>query len=224
MGRQIGVPYLNLGVDAGKLKPVAIGGHPRQKVKLTAEQIKGIPAGFSATMTDSDFLRSCVIGYGSSPSRCGPPALSGRRSNAGSPRFRRDPFARDVLFDPGRVDSTSHNGTAHVAFGSKGQPPPQRKGYFGAQSHTPRNRCVRFVFGIAAASRNTRFQAACWALPGPDLHRLIAPASLAPSLCHPCARAPRWPFRRFRYVLHFPPRAVCHFDGARQDSGSLCGT
>src|ERR1700730_12226480 len=62
---------------------------------------------------------------------------------------------------------------------------PQRKGYFGAQSHTPRNRCVRFVFGITAASRNTRFQAACWALPGPDLHRPIAPASLAPSLCPP---------------------------------------
>src|ERR1700732_2731839 len=65
---------------------------------------------------------------------------------------------------------------------------PQRKGYFGAQSHTPRNRCVRFVFGIAAASRNTRFQAACWALPGPDLHRPIAPASLAPSLCAPYER------------------------------------
>jgi hypothetical protein len=32
--------------------------------------------------------------------------------------------------------------------------------YFVAQSHTPRNRCVRFVFGVAAASRNTRFQAA----------------------------------------------------------------
>jgi hypothetical protein len=29
-----------------------------------------------------------------------------------------------------------------------------------AHSHTPRNRCVRFVFGIAAASRNTRFRAA----------------------------------------------------------------
>ena len=29
-----------------------------------------------------------------------------------------------------------------------------------AHSHTPRNRCVRFVFGVAAASRNTRFQAA----------------------------------------------------------------
>ena len=29
-----------------------------------------------------------------------------------------------------------------------------------AHSHTPRNRCVRFVFGVTAASRNTRFQAA----------------------------------------------------------------
>ena len=29
-----------------------------------------------------------------------------------------------------------------------------------AHSHTPRNSCVRFVFGIAAASRNTRLQAA----------------------------------------------------------------
>src|SRR3984893_4626235 len=99
--------------------------------------------GFSATMTESDFLRSCVIGYGSSPSRCGPPALSGRRSNAGSPRFRRDPFARDVLFDPGRVDSTSHNGTAHVAFGSKGQPPPPAKRVFrGSITHPTQPLCT----------------------------------------------------------------------------------
>jgi hypothetical protein len=33
-----------------------------------------------------------------------------------------------------------------------------------AQSHTPRNSCVRFVFGVAAASRNTRFQAARYGL------------------------------------------------------------
>jgi hypothetical protein len=47
-----------------------------------------------------------------------------RRPVVGSPKFRRDPFAHDVLFDPGRVDRTSHSATAHVAFGSKGQPPP----------------------------------------------------------------------------------------------------
>ncbi len=43
--------------------------------------------------------------------------------------------------------------------------------HYGAQSHTPRNRCVRFVAGVAVGSRNTCFQAACWALPGSDLHR-----------------------------------------------------
>jgi hypothetical protein len=76
-------------------------------------------------------------------SRCGPPALSGRWSNAGSPRFRRDPFARDVLFDPGRVDSTSHNDTAHVAFGSKGQPPPPAKRVFrGSRPHPTQPLCT----------------------------------------------------------------------------------
>jgi hypothetical protein len=33
-----------------------------------------------------------------------------------------------------------------------------------AHSHTPRTRCVRFVFGVTAASRNTRFQAARYGL------------------------------------------------------------
>jgi hypothetical protein len=33
-------------------------------------------AGFTATMASSDFPRPCIIGFGSSPSRCGPPALS----------------------------------------------------------------------------------------------------------------------------------------------------
>ena len=35
----------------------------------------GFPAlfvGFTATTAESDFPRSCIIGFGSSPSRCGP--------------------------------------------------------------------------------------------------------------------------------------------------------
>jgi len=35
---------------------------------------------------------------------------------------------------------------------------------FRGSIHTPRKRCVRFVFGITAASRNTRFQAARYGL------------------------------------------------------------
>jgi hypothetical protein len=57
-------------------------------------------AGFAATMAESDFPRPCIIGYGSSPSRCGPVHFR-RWSDAGYPRFRRDPCARDVAFDPG---------------------------------------------------------------------------------------------------------------------------
>jgi hypothetical protein len=37
--------------------------------------------------------------------------------------------------------------------------PKTQQGYI-RTINTPRNRCVRFVFGITAASRNTRFQAA----------------------------------------------------------------
>jgi hypothetical protein len=75
-------------------------------------------AGFTATMAASDLPGSCIIGYGSSPSRCGPPYAdtSSQRPSAGYPRFRHDPCARDVAFDPGQDDSASHTGTAHVAF------------------------------------------------------------------------------------------------------------
>src|SRR5262249_53690837 len=65
-------------------------------------------AGFIATMTRSDFSCPCIIGYGSSPSRFGPPYSYSkwrRRPDMRSPRFRYDPFARDVALDPGRASA-----------------------------------------------------------------------------------------------------------------------
>src|SRR5216684_5401044 len=59
--------------------------------------------GFTATTAGSDFSRSCIIGYGSSPSRCGPWGQRAHRSNVRPPRFRRLPFVRDVFFDHGRA-------------------------------------------------------------------------------------------------------------------------
>jgi hypothetical protein len=59
-------------------------------------------ASFAATMTESDFSWPCIIGYGSSPSRYGPPhpaPTTRRRPATRYPSFRRDP-ARDVAFDP----------------------------------------------------------------------------------------------------------------------------
>jgi hypothetical protein len=63
-------------------------------------------AGFVATMAGSDFSCPCIIGYGSSPSRCGPPYCARtlqRRPDPRPPRFQCNPFARDVLLDPGRA-------------------------------------------------------------------------------------------------------------------------
>src|SRR5262249_17216119 len=57
--------------------------------------------GFVATMAESDFSCPCIIGFGSSPSRCGPagPAACGRTcALSGSGAFL---FGRDVAFDPG---------------------------------------------------------------------------------------------------------------------------
>jgi hypothetical protein len=55
------------------------------------------------------------------------------------------------------------------------------------QQITPHNRCVRFVFGVAAASRNTRFQAARYGLTWVGL----APADWR----LPLIRSPRRPWR-----------------------------
>src|SRR6266480_2238442 len=59
--------------------------------------------GFTATTAGSDFSPSCIIGYGSSPSRCGPWGRRVHRPNVRPPRFRRLPFVRDVFFDHGRA-------------------------------------------------------------------------------------------------------------------------
>jgi putative ABC transport system substrate-binding protein len=41
-------------------------------------------------------------------------------------------------------------------------------------------------------------------------------------LCQLCARAPRCSVPRWRRILPRSPRAICHPDGARQDSGDWC--
>jgi ABC-type uncharacterized transport system substrate-binding protein len=43
------------------------------------------------------------------------------------------------------------------------------------------------------------------------------------ALYHTCARAPRCPLRRSRRILQQPRRTICHFVGARKNSGCLFG-
>src|SRR5262249_36488908 len=59
------------------------------------------------------------------------------------------------------------------------QSPPPRKIYFVAQSHTPRNCCVRLVAVVTAGSRNTHYRAARYGLTRTGL----APAGLRQPNC-----------------------------------------
>ena len=53
-------------------------------------------------MERSDFSRPSMR-FGSSPSHRGPGSAQRPGAEVRSPRFRRDPFVRDVAFDPGRA-------------------------------------------------------------------------------------------------------------------------
>src|SRR5712671_4419397 len=117
---------------------------------------------------------SSAIGF---PSRCGPEAGL-PWPNAGSPKFRRDPFARDLLFDPGRAGMASLSGPVHVAFDS----------LHGLRScdvpitglnHTPHATAVYASWPASPSAHATlasRLPAEHYL--GSDFHRLIAPALL----------------------------------------------
>ena len=68
-----------------------------RRAALSTRRLKPWP------MRRSRTSRPCIIGYGSSPSRCGPATAAPFRSDPRSPSFRCDPFARDAALDPGRA-------------------------------------------------------------------------------------------------------------------------
>jgi len=87
----------------------------------------------------------------------------------GLPGFQHDPCLRDVAFDPGRVVTPRDNGAAHVAFDGRHSLGLCDLIDYVAQSHTPQPCCVRFGRAVTGRTRNTRYQAARYALPGRDL-------------------------------------------------------
>src|SRR6516164_634239 len=96
----------------------------------SATESSALFAGFVATMAGSDFSCPYIIGYGSSPPRCGPsysaPATRLRRPDTRPPSFRRDPFARE------RVDLNEINGLrlqkyANAAIDTQSEFPPVPK-------------------------------------------------------------------------------------------------
>src|SRR5205807_4718378 len=108
--------------------------------------------------------------------------------------------------------TTSHDGTAYVAFGSKDNLRPSDKGISGL-NHTPHAAAVYASRPpLLSVSRNTRFQAARYALPGLDFHQLIAPASWR-SFAHPTLGYCRWENAVSALVMnssrHARPSSVC---------------
>src|SRR5215468_8831709 len=106
------------------------------------------------------------------PSRCGPEAEL-LWPNAGPPKFRRDPFARDLLYDPGRrawprlaalsvLRSTLCTVSAPATY-------PLR----GSITHPTQPLCT--LRGRRCRRLTQHSLPDCsWALPGSDFHRLIA--------------------------------------------------
>src|SRR6202166_1827396 len=132
-------------------------------------------------MAESDFPRSCIISFGSSPSRCGP----GRNIAAGQTWDL--PTSDAFLL---RVTCSSTPAGRHcLAYRPCSccvrlfpRSPLLRQTHFVAQSQTPRNCCVRFVAGVTVGSRNTCYRAARYGLTRTGLAPVgLHQLSLAPS-------------------------------------------
>jgi hypothetical protein len=128
-------------------------------------------ADFIATMARSDFSRPCIVGYGSSPSRRGPLRHKAIRPDARPPRFRCNPFVRDVAFDPGgasapriaaphMLPSTTVTVSASAIFGiSWLNPTPHTIAVYASRPPSPENTQRSLTGGR-------------YPLPVPDSHRL----------------------------------------------------
>src|SRR6201993_3097884 len=126
----------------------------------SAADCSALFASFTATMPGSDFPPPYIIGYGSSPSRCGP----GQSIASGQTRDlpASGVFLLHVMCSSTRQgDSTSHSGAAHIAFDLLDGLGPCVLINFVAHLDTPCNRCVRFVAGVAVGSRNPRYRVPC---------------------------------------------------------------
>ena len=141
--------------------------------------------GFTATMAGSDFSCPFIIGYGSSPFRCGP-SLS--RDADGQTR---DLPASDAIplhvSRPRQGDSTSHSGAAHVAFGRIEHSAPAISN-LSWLNPTPHAIAVYPSQPLSPVTTQHSLPSGRYSLLGPDLHRLdrtsFAAGAPIPSLRH----------------------------------------
>src|SRR5262249_40430708 len=139
---------------------------------------------FPATMARSDFSGPCIIGYGSSPSRCGPATAAPFRSDRRSPRFRCDPFARDVALDPGRA-SASRIAVPHMLPSSEWKLSAPAMSDLSWLNPTPHAIAVYASRPLSPVATQHSLPSGRYPLLGPDFHRLDRTSlRLAHSLDH----------------------------------------
>src|SRR5262245_13081877 len=122
-------------------------------------------------MAESDFPCPCIIGYGSSPSRCGPAALGPSGQTRDLPVS--DAVLLHVMCSSTPAGRLVPRITALLVLRSTittASAPAMRQ--FRGSIGTPCNCCVRFVAVVTAGSRNTHYRATRYGLLGPVFHRL----------------------------------------------------
>src|SRR5947207_3527236 len=126
--------------------------------------------GFTATTAGSDFSPSCIIGYGSSPSRCGPWGRRVHRPNVRPPRFRRLPFVRDVFFDHGRASVPRITGP-HMLPSTLLNGPASAVLWHSRLNSTPHTIAVYASHPPSPATTQHSLPGARYGLPGPSVDR-----------------------------------------------------
>ncbi len=135
-------------------------------------------AGFIATTARPDFSRPCIVGYGSSPSRRGPAAVVRHWSDVRSPRFRRDPFVRDGVFDHGRA--TAPRIAAPHILPSTSPTVSASAGLCLSRLNSPPHTIVVYASPRTSPPPTQHsLPGGRYPLPGPDLHRLDRASFLA---------------------------------------------
>ena len=123
------------------------------------------------TTAGPDFSRPCIIGFGSSPSRCGPGRPYGLWPGVRPPRFRRVPFVRDGVFDLGRA-SAPRIAAPHMLPSAVSTASASARLCLTRLNSPPHTIAVYASSSPSPAGTQHSLPGGCYPLPGPNFHRL----------------------------------------------------
>src|ERR1043166_135649 len=136
----------------------------------SAAECSALFAGFLATMASSDFPRPYIIGVGIVAFPMRTLGAYCHRSDAGSPRFRRAPFLRDAVFDPGRA-SAPRKTVPHMLPSTLLTASASANFWISWLNSAPHRIVVYASLPPSPATAQHSLSGARYGLPEPDLHR-----------------------------------------------------